>query len=335
MRCEEEFQRMLYVTLTRAKRLLVVPDGTDLYAGQPPNFQGLARWRDLDLPALFDAPPPAPEKASLAVHDTDPGPPYFEENTRRLHRAAAISQQVPRRVLPSGLVHAKHATPAEAHTDVRLLDAQGHSLDAEDDRLLAAEDAGLLEGTVDDGLLAGIGGIDYGNWWHAVLERYPWRTADPDERAAYLRGERARVAPSVAWTARAAEELERFAASRAHAEFVKEGEVFLPEMPFSHPRHEGEWVEGIMDLVVLTRGGKELWIVDWKTDRRRATDPDDAAFLRRLSEKYAPQLQAYAEVFARGLGRPADRLLLYSTALGETVQVPLEQSAKQSVASAR
>ena len=69
MRCEEEFQRMLYVTLTRAKRLLVVPDGTDLYAGQPPNFQGLARWRELDLLALFDALPPAPEKASLAVHD--------------------------------------------------------------------------------------------------------------------------------------------------------------------------------------------------------------------------------------------------------------------------
>ena len=76
-----------------------------------------------------------------------------------------------------------------------------------------------------------------------------------------------------------------------------------------------------MDLVILTRGGTRLWIVDWKTDRRRPSDPSDAAFLRRLAEKYAPQLKAYAEVFAQGLKRPVDRLLLYSTALGETVRV--------------
>ncbi len=76
-----------------------------------------------------------------------------------------------------------------------------------------------------------------------------------------------------------------------------------------------------MDLVILTRGGAKLWIVDWKTDRRRPSDADDASFLRRLAEKYAPQLKAYAEVFAHGLGRPVDRLLLYSTALGETVQI--------------
>ena len=318
----DEFQRMLYVTLTRAKRLLVVPDGSRLYAGGSPNFQELAKWDALDLPALFDPPAPAPERASVAPHDTDPGPPYFEENKRRLTRAAKISRQIPRRVLPSGLVHAKEAAPPEAHTDVRLLDAHGQSLDAEDDRLLAAEDAGLMESVADEGL-AGIGGIDYGNWWHAVLERYPWRAAHADERTAYLHDQRRQIATSVAWTARAAEELERFAASTAHGRFVAEGEVFLPEMPFSHPRHAGEWMEGIMDLVVLTRGGKELWIVDWKTDRRRPSDPDDAAFLRRLAAKYAPQLQAYAEVFARGLGRPVDRLLLYSTVLGETVQVPV------------
>ena len=75
-----------------------------------------------------------------------------------------------------------------------------------------------------------------------------------------------------------------------------------------------------MDLVLVTRE-KELWIVDWKTDRRRASDADDASFLRRLAEKYGPQLQAYAEVFARGFGRPVSRLLLYSTVLGKVQSV--------------
>ena len=321
----EELQRMLYVTLTRAKRLLVVPDGRGLYNGQMPNFLGLAQWDRLALSALFDPPAPAPAAdgaTSEVGGDIDPGPPYFKENKRQAGRASTISQQIPRRVLPSGLVHTKGNPAPEAQTDVRELDVHGQSADAEDDRLLAAEEAGLFEGNADEPL-AGIGGIDYGNWWHAVLERYPWRASEEAVREQYLHDQRARIAASVAWTSRAADELQRFKTSAAHREFLADGEVFLPEMPFSHPRHAGEWMEGIMDLVILTRGGTKLWIVDWKTDRRRPSDPDDAAFLRRLAAKYAPQLQAYAEVFARGLGKPVDRLLLYSTALGETVRVPM------------
>lgn len=319
----EELQRMLYVTFTRARRLLVVPDGSRLYNGQTPNFLGLALWDKLDLPKLFDVPPAPPSHdrsldAGAAVED--PGPPYFEENKRRLSRAATISREIPRRILPSGLVHPKSGQEPEARTDRRAVDAHGQGADVEDDRLLTAEEAGLLDtGAVEP--LAGIGGIDYGNWWHAVLERYPWNARDEDAREVYLREQRTRIATSVAWTSRASEELQRFSASALRSEFLEAGEIFLPEMPFSHPRKADEWMEGIMDLVVLTRGGAKLWIVDWKTDRRRPSDADDGAFLRRIAEKYSPQLKAYAEVFAQGFGRPVDRLLLYSTALGATFSV--------------
>ena len=322
-RNEEEFQRMLYVTLTRARRLLVVPDGSKLYDGRMPNFLGLARWDKLDFPSILDAPPtpPVAENKPPAHEATeDPGPPYFQENKRRLSRAAAISRQIPRRVLPSGLVHNKNAPDPGARADVRAVDLHGQSPDDEDDRLLADEEIGLLDAGADEPL-AGIGGIEYGNWWHGVLERYPWRARDEHARDEYLRDQRVRIASSVAWTSRAAEELQRFTASTARREFLEDGEVFLPEMPFSHPRQTDEWMEGIMDLVILTRGGAKLWIVDWKTDRRRPSDTDDAGLLRRLAEKYAPQLKAYAEVFAQGLGRPVDRLMLYSTALGQTVQI--------------
>ena len=314
----EELQRMLYVTFTRARRLLIVPDGSQLYGGQMPNFLGLALWDKLDLPKLFDEPPsPLPHgpRADAAVTTEDPGPPYFEENKRRLSRAATVSRQIPRRVLPSGLVHAKPGQEPEARTDRRMLDAHGQSTDAEDDRLLTTEEIGLHDAGTGEPL-AGIGGIDYGNWWHAVLERYPWKARHEEMREEYLRAERARIATSVAWTSRAAEELQRFSTSGVRKEFLEAGAVFLPEMPFSHPRHADEWMEGIMDLVILTRNGAKLWIVDWKTDRRRPADTDDGAFLRRLAEKYSPQLKAYAEVFAQGLKRPVDRLLIYSTALG-------------------
>ena len=318
----EEFQRMLYVTFTRARRLLVVPDGSQLYNGAMPNFLGLALWDKLDLPALFAKPPePAADpQIDLTATEVDPGPPYFDENKRRLKRAATVSRQIPRRVLPSGLVHTKTGPEPELRTDQRALDSHGQSLDGADDRLLAAEEVGLLDAGAEEPL-AGIGGIDYGNWWHAVLERYPWKARHEDAREDYLRDERARIATSVAWTSRASDELQRFSASAAKREFLEDGEVFLPETPFSHPRHADEWMEGIMDLVILTRGGAKLWIVDWKTDRRRPSDADDGAFLRRIAEKYAPQLKAYAEVFVKGFGRPVDRLLLYSTALGETVRI--------------
>ncbi len=312
-RCAEEFQRMLYVTLTRAKRLLLVPDSHALYAGRPPNFLDLARWDGLDVSTLFSA-PPAQEKNGEPPPPAPPdeGPRVFRDDARRLARAVKISQNVPKRLLPSSLSH---------HGPARSANAADAPPDGEDDRRLALEEASLLDGDGDEPL-AGIGGIDYGNWWHATLQRYPWNAPGGEpERDTYLHEQRARIAASVAWTSRALEELGRFTASEAHAEFIAQGEVFLAEMPFSHPRSETEWIEGIMDLVVVTRGGKELWIVDWKTDRRRPSDASDNALLQRLAEKYGAQLRAYAEVFARGLGRPVNRLLLYSTALGRTVAV--------------
>lgn len=285
---EEELQRMLYVTLTRAKRLLIVPDGLRLHDGKTPNFQQLVRWLELDLPALFAEAetalaPPAPPAALGPAH------PPFVENKRLLAKARAISRQIPKRVLPSGLVHGAKGSPAE-------------------DRSPAPD----FEETV--------GGVDYGNWWHGVLERYPWAALD-DDRARYLADEIARVPGAARWAGRAADELTRFRESEAHAAFLEHGRVFVPEAPFSHPASPEEWVEGIMDLVIVTRPADELWVVDWKTDRRRAADENDDVFLTRLAEKYAPQLRAYAGVFARGFGRPVSRLFLYSTPLGRGVAV--------------
>ena len=302
-RCAEEFQRMLYVTLTRAKRLLIAPDGSKLYEGRSPNFLGLAHWDELDLPALFspasaDIDPPNPGRG-----DAEYTPRLFRENKRRLKQAAVLSRQIPRRILPSGLVHG--TSKADADT----------SPDGEDDRLRASEDAGL-QNADNPQSLAGIGGIEYGNWWHAVLQHYPWSTRDPAARARYLDEQRGKLGGTVDWIARAQAELTLLVEGAAHAEFLEHGEVFLPEMPFAHPRSASEWIEGIMDLVVVTRR-KELWIVDWKTDRRWSSDTDDASFLHRLGKKYGPQLKAYAEVFARGFGRPVNRLLLYSTATGK------------------
>lgn len=286
---DEELQRMLYVTFTRAKRLLIVPDGAHLYDGKPPNFQQLVRWAELDLPRLSAVAAEAP------VPPASPAPPApasapFADDERRLARAKAIAAHIPQRVLPSGLVHGTRQ-PSPAPEDE----------------------------TPEPVFVESAGGVDYGNWWHAALERYPWLAPAP-ERKRYLAGRLARVPANARWSARAADELTRFASSEPHAAFRKHGRVFLPEAPFSHPASPLEWVEGIMDLVIVTHPADELWVVDWKTDRRFAGEAQDA-FLARLAAKYAPQLRAYAAVFAQGFGRPVSRLFLYSTPLAQTVAV--------------
>ena len=77
-RAAEEYQRMLYVTLTRAQRLLIVPDSWQFYEVRAPNFLGLARWSELDLPSLLSPAPAAPAVAT--TDDTLPdreGPGVF------------------------------------------------------------------------------------------------------------------------------------------------------------------------------------------------------------------------------------------------------------------
>ena len=233
-----------------------------------------------------------------------------------------MAHAIPQRILPSGLVHAARSpAPGEETADRRTPPGTPPGVDAAEDRLLAGEDASLAGGAGDEPL-AGIGGIEYGNWWHETLQHYPWSDAESDRREAYVRDRLALIGGAAPWIDRATAELTRLAASAAHAELLAGGEVFLAEMPFSHPSEANRWVEGIMDLVVIARDGGAIWIVDWKTDRRRPSDKTEAAFLARLATKYAPQLREYAEVFARGFQRSVERLLIYSTELGATVAVP-------------
>jgi ATP-dependent exoDNAse (exonuclease V) beta subunit len=282
----DEYQRLLYVTLTRAKHLLIVPDGSALHRAGAPNFLELARWPALDLPALFTWGETAPAYEGQSPAQSS-GDALFQEDTALIAKAASISQSAPRRLLPSGEVH--HAI-AVTEDDPAPLPASAE------------------------------GGASYGDWWHAVLQRYPW-TAPSAERAKCLATAAAGLDENCPWRDRGQAELDRLASSAAHAQFLAQGEVFLPEMPFAHPRNAEVWIEGIMDLVIVTKDG-DLWIVDWKTDRRPPSDPDEETFLRRLGEKYAPQLALYAEVGAQGLGRPVARLLIYSTVAGALIDVP-------------
>jgi superfamily I DNA/RNA helicase len=52
----EELQRIFYVTLTRAKSLLILPDTLRLYKTSKDSFLDLCRWEGSGCEALFEAP---------------------------------------------------------------------------------------------------------------------------------------------------------------------------------------------------------------------------------------------------------------------------------------
>ena len=64
----------------------------------------------------------------------------------------------------------------------------------------------------------------------------------------------------------------------------------------------------------------EVWIVDWKTNQRRAGEPD-AALLDRLVAEYRPQLQAYGRSAAALFPGCRVRLSVYSTVAAQLAEI--------------
>lgn len=165
--------------------------------------------------------------------------------------------------------------------------------------------------------LLGVGGKDYGTWWHDTLQLFPWR-ADDLARRKFL-GEAGRAVPAHAeWKARAVEESLRFANAIIAREIVESGKLIESEIPFAHAS-AGEppaWTEGILDLLVVRDDGT-AWIVDWKTDRRQEGESSDQ-LLARLKATYSAQLAAYAAAI-ESAGRTVTRRSIYSTVLGSAI----------------
>ena len=82
-------------------------------------------------------------------------------------------------------------------------------------------------------------------------------------------------------------------------------------------------VQGVMDCV-LERENGELWLLDYKTDRlTREEKHNRAAAEDKLIRRHALQLSYYAAACRRIFGRAPDRVMVYSLALGDVVDVPV------------
>ncbi len=297
---DEELQRFLYVSMTRARSLLIVPETAGFYhakRGIVPNFAELVGWstcrQSPDFPeanAKVRLLPPAEMKPA----SSPPKVRVVSLPADRWIQAAGKSAVIPSSQSPSRMAH--DAT-ALAPTDPLR------------DPLEFAEEPRPL--------LLDVGGKDYGSWWHDTLQHFPWAKA-ASVRDKYAAHASDAISESAEWRKRGHAELTRFAASGTCHELVDAGALFQSELPFAHAiaAEPPIWVEGILDLLVLRRDGS-AWIVDWKTDRLREGE-SAAELLARLRETYASQLGAYAAAI-QAAGTQVTRQTIYSTALGSAI----------------
>jgi ATP-dependent exoDNAse (exonuclease V) beta subunit len=292
-----ELVRLLYVTLTRPRRALVLPwaDGWGGKQREEPTFAGL--WGDWTgaAPEIDDTwreLAPAPRKGSgvETVERIGGGAGSEPDEARATPKRPAPA--LPTRLLPHQLAHAPDLARTARH-----------------------------ESAVDEPVPVRAGSeeaIDYGLWWHETLEFFPWG-AEPDVLETYA-VRRLSAAEGLGLGERALAEWSAWLASDTRAELETARWVRQAELAVFAPLRANEWMDGVMDLVLHDAAANEAWVVDWKTNRRRAGEAD-AALLERLRAEYAPQLEAYAVSLRDAFPGARIRGWVYSTAAALRVEI--------------
>jgi ATP-dependent helicase/nuclease subunit A len=280
-----ELVRLLYVALTRPRTALVIPWSG--YAIEEDSFLWL--W-GLD-PAALDT---IPEAGARALGpQVEPQAPALEAEGAE-PAPGAPAPPLPRRILPHQLAALPDAARAARHET--SLDAPSIAKDAADP-------------------------LEYGIWWHETLESMPWAgdfsTVEAHGAASLQK------ARELGFETRGREEWDRLLSSEPWRTIRDPRWVRLAEVGIFAPMPPEGWIDGVMDLVLHDPAASELWIIDWKTNRRRAGE-DDTGFLGRLAADYARQLTAYGSCAVGSFPGYRLSLWVYSTVAGQwsTVGMP-------------
>ncbi|MBL9215096.1 MAG: UvrD-helicase domain-containing protein [Opitutaceae bacterium] len=239
-----ELVRLLYVTLTRARRSLVLPWGAEFSAAEAGSFASL--WgADLGETAGFVAPDVAPPARPLPPALPEETPPLADREARPPYPARILPHQLARK--PDLVRLRRH----ESATD------EAPPADREDP-------------------------IEYGLWWHETLEFVPWR-GDEDAVNAHL-SRALELAARHGFRERAAVEAARLRQSPLWRELRQERWEILAELSVVAPLGERGWVDGVIDLVASDRAGDGLLVLDWKTNRPLVGEGAEALLGRLLDE---------------------------------------------------
>ncbi|MFZ5807516.1 MAG: UvrD-helicase domain-containing protein [Verrucomicrobiota bacterium] len=275
----QEHQRLLYVSLTRARHTLILIDDHLLFENDQDSF-------GLCLPSLEKLPREVSQDARAFSAECS-SPPFEEKIISLAAQDFARAQNFPfmQRLLPHAL--GKDISSAE-EPEQRLLELPK---DAEQS---FAE--------------ASVSALNYGLWWHRLCETLPWHRSFGAWNAHFENHLAQSPTPE-----RAQKEWKLFLNSDLVQNIVAhaKNKIFHAEMPFLHPVDTAQCIEGVIDLAIFDPQHSSWLVIDWKTD---VVDVDERNFFK---EKYAPQLQAYSQAL-HTLSHSSTQTTLYSTYLGES-----------------
>jgi len=227
-----ETERLLYVTLTRARERLILVDDRRLRSR---SSGVLFSYTDLLGEEWIDALPLVERSRQMRLDiEPDPGTkPVPAPRPKPLPISAAVTNA--RRFLTRQLPHelAHPSDPSESPDRERIRE---------------------LEIPLDNP------GIRYGTWWHDTMERMPWGRGVEACRAvaeAHL--------PECPMPARGTDETDRLLDSRLGAWLASGRFIAHREIAFLRSTDAMTVMQGVIDLAILI--DDEWLILDWKTDR--------------------------------------------------------------------
>lgn len=272
-----ELVRLLYVTLTRARRALVLPLGETVDEG---SFLGL--WgAEFALPSVSEAKFVLPVDRSALPETAQPNLPL---------PLAALQLGYPRRLLPHQL--ARHPDAVRIARHESAFDEPAPAM---------REDP-----------------IEYGLWWHETMEFMPWRGSEEAVNAHI--GSALERASDGGFSICGAVEIELLKKSALWRELRTSRWRMLAELSVMAPTSKTAWIDGIIDLVAQDEETNELLVIDWKTNRLRSGEEQNA-LVQRLIIEYQPQLEAYGACLELFFPGQKIKLGLYATGTGEFLAI--------------
>jgi ATP-dependent exoDNAse (exonuclease V) beta subunit len=291
----QELERLLYVTLSRAKHTLVIVDDRALFHrrnGLPKNAAArlLGCAEATHLCTRFENLPTLAEPCSGTI-----------TAQRTLAARRAPGQSV------VALAPITHDTLANARVRAAHFRKRNPSALAEL-ALIEAEEAApwkLFRRTV-----AGpTAGTRYGIWWHDFVERLDWQAGVAQWDTRFTDALVDSPDPDLSRREWALLRTQLSTRSDLAARLVAPGTIAHAEMPFLWAMNDRDVIEGIIDVAIFDPARGHWLIVDWKTNRTtRKTLPD-------LRTHYLPQISAYWKAVTSMLDAPVTAAL-YSTATG-------------------
>ena len=284
-----EVDRLLYVSMTRARKTVILVDETAILDAHNQSFAGRLQvlpagnnreaWEA--LPETLTADEPETEKPAQAEQSPAHEKPF---DSRCIDRAVDRARDSIERKLPSSLAIHRKTRPGRDEPEPLL----GVDSDFRDE-------------------VPSIDGAAYGNWWHNMMESAPWADGEKAWTAHFKKHISLSECPD---PKRADIEIKNFLDSELALLLGRRGLIVRTEVPFLWKEDDKTAFEGYIDLAAYDDEKKDWILVDWKTDR--PTGADREATLRK---QYSPQLEAYTKVL-RGIFKKPVHTILYSATLG-------------------